>query len=192
MIQKIIEELPDILKQHICSMKKVSLDGTNNINMCDSQIKVINFDKVPNEYSRGKGWPNVPASNDALYINDDKKWYFIEFKNGKVNKADIFRKLYDSLIMLIELGIIPGFQFVRENVIYILVNNSEKVPKIQQTESLNMTYSYFYHLAQTEERLFELEKLERYLFKETHTYTKELFDNNFIRNMEERERLATN
>lgn len=39
-----------------------------------------------------------------------------------------------------------------------------------------------------EEKLFGIEKLEQYIFKETHTYTKALFETNFIKSMEEREK----
>lgn len=41
-----------------------------------------------------------------------------------------------------------------------------------------------------EEKLFEIEKFEKYLFKETHTYTIELFNTRFIVPMETREGMA--
>lgn len=111
-------------------MRKASLDNAHREYICESKIEVIDFDKIPNEYARGKGWIGVPCSNDALYVSAKGKWYFIEFKNGQINKDEIYRKLYDSLIMLIEWGIIPDFSFVRENMYYILVYNSKKQDKI--------------------------------------------------------------
>lgn len=187
MIEKTINELPEILKNHICTLKKASLDASNTTTMSNSPLTVINFDKIPNEYSRGKGWPNVPSSNDALYIIPDGDWYFIEFKNGSIQKSDVFRKIYDSLIMLIELEIIPNFQFSRDNIQYILVYNSDKYPKVQESKNRSANYSYIQKLSQKEERLFEIEKFEKYLFKETHTYTKDIFQKAFVDFMEKQE-----
>lgn len=107
MTENTISKLPKVLKKYLCTMTRASKDITNDEAMCESNITVINFDKIPNEYTRGKGWRGVPKSNDALYIDDDNKWFFVEFKNGTIHKEDIYRKIYDSLIMLIELKIIP-------------------------------------------------------------------------------------
>ncbi len=38
-------------------LKKSSVDIQNHIPMCESMIKVIDFDKIPKDYSRGRGWP---------------------------------------------------------------------------------------------------------------------------------------
>ena len=155
--------------------------------MCESLIKVIDFDKIPNVYSRGKGWGAVPKSNDVLYIDVQGKWYFIEFKNGTIQKDEIYRKLYDSLIMLLEWDIIPDFDFVRKNICYILVYNEEKYGKIQQSQARSQNYSYFMKLARQEERLFDIDKFEGYLFNEVHTYTKSLFEDCFVRMKEKEE-----
>ena len=187
MTENVIETLPDILKNNMCTMKRASLDDTNRVYMCDSLLKVIHFDKVPNEYSKGRGWNGVPKSNDALYIDTYGKWYFIEFKNGKVYKDDIYRKIYDSLIMLWEKEILPDIDFVRDNVNYILVYNGKMYGRIQESPSRTETYNYFGRLSKKEERLFEIEKLEQYLFCETHTYTKELFKEKFIVEKEKEE-----
>ena len=48
MIEEVIEKLPEILKKHICTLKKASKDITNGKYMSESDIKVINFDKIPN------------------------------------------------------------------------------------------------------------------------------------------------
>lgn len=63
-----IEQLPEILKKHICTLKKVSLDEEHHESMCESQLAVVDFDRIPQEYARGKGWRCVPKSNDALLI----------------------------------------------------------------------------------------------------------------------------
>lgn len=191
MTNDIINNLPDLFKNHISTLKRISYDDKNSIYMCESDMKVINFDKIPKVYSRGKGWPAVPTSNDALYITTDEKWYFIEFKNGSVDKSNIYRKIYDSLIILIELGILPDFNFVRENAHYILVYNSEKYSRIPKSESRDSNFAYIQRLSKKEEKLFEIGKFEKYLFKETHTYTKELFIQNFVLPMQEQENSTT-
>lgn len=192
MTEEIINKLPEQLGKHICTLKKASTDTTNDYSMCDSLIEVVNFDKLPNEYSRGRGWNSVPNSNDALYIDIEDKWYFIEFKNGSIHKEEIYRKMYDSLIMLIELNIIPDFNFIRENIKYILVYNGEKYGKqIQKAPSRDKSYNYFMKLAQQEEKLFGIDKFEGYLFNETHTYTQGLFEDKFIKLKEQEEGIVS-
>ena len=187
MTEEVINNLPDKLKGHICTLKRASIDKTNKIPMCESSIQVVNFDQIPKEYSKGRGWNGVPKSNDALYIDIYKKWFFIEFKNGSIQKDDVYRKIYDSIIMLVEWGIIPSFDFVRKNINYILVYNENKQGKIQQSQARNQNYKYFMTLARQEERLFDIDKLEDYLFRETHTYTQKLFEENFIEKKEKEE-----
>ncbi len=190
MTEDVINELPEILKKNICTMKRASLDDSKKTPMCESNIKVVNFDKIPNEYARGRGWSGVPCSNDALYISVDKEWYFIEFKNGSIDKVNVYRKIYDSLIMLMESGVIPNFKFIRDNINYILVYNSDKYSKVQKSESRDENYSYLLKLAKTEKKLFDIYKLEQYLFKKTHTYDKDMFNHEFIEPMEKQERMA--
>lgn len=114
MTEEVINELPEELKKHVCKLKKASKDDSNGEAMCESFLKVIHFDKISKEYSAKRGLRNLPKSNDALYIDIYGKWYFIEFKNGSVEKDDIYRKLYDSLIMLMEWGVIPDFDSIRK------------------------------------------------------------------------------
>ncbi len=190
MTEDIISNLPDIFRNHICTLRKASLDDSNKCNMCESTLNVIHFDKIPNEYCRGKGWSSVPKSNDALYICADGTWYFVEFKNGSIDKSSLFRKLYDSIIMLIDLNIIPDFEFSRNTVNYILVYNSNKYPTVQESESRTESFSYILRLAHKEEKLFDVENFEKYLFKETHTYSKEIFESNFVKLMELDEGIA--
>ena len=39
-----------VLQSHICSLKRASFGDSNKIYMCESSLKVINFDKIPNPY----------------------------------------------------------------------------------------------------------------------------------------------
>ena len=82
--------------------------------------------------------------------------------------------------MLVDLGLIPNLDFARNNINYILVYNEKKNSKCPTSESRDITYGYIGKLAQTEKRLFDIDKFEKYLFQETHTYTKALFQEKFI------------
>ncbi|MBO5153820.1 MAG: hypothetical protein J6C00_05615 [Eubacterium sp.] len=189
MTEEIKKGLHPKLKAHICELERASRDTTNAEPMCTSKIEVVNFDRIPRVYARGRGWRSIPKSNDALYIDIQQKWHFIEFKNGEVKKGDIYRKLYDSLIMLIEWGVIPDFDFSRENIDYILVYNADRYGKDQKAPAREQTYSYIMGLAEQEERLFDIDDFEKYLFRKTHTYTKAQFEERFVRPMEEEEQI---
>lgn len=143
MTEEITQNLYELLNKHKCTLQKTSRDGYNA--MCQSQLKVINFDKISKDYCKEKHLTCLPKSNDALYIANDGSWHFIEFKNGSIDKADIFRKIYDSIIMLLELGIIPNLDFARQNISYILVYNSDKYPNIQKSESRDKIYLFLYY-----------------------------------------------
>lgn len=126
-----------------------------------------------------------------LYIDILGKWYFIEFKNGsEIHKDEVYRKLYDSLIMMLEWKIIPDFEFIRNNINYILVYNEGKHDKIPKAPARDLNYGYFFERAQKEKRLWGIDKFEKYLFSETHTYTKNEFEEKFVRPKEIEEGIA--
>lgn len=187
MTEEVINKLPEELKHHICKLRKASTDKSNGIAMSGSALKVVDFDKIPKEYAGERGLKNLPKSNDALYIDIYGDWYFVEFKNGSVNKDDIYRKLYDSLIMLMEWKVIPDFNFIRKKIHYTLVYNGEKYGKVQASPAREQNFAYFMRLAEQEEKLFDIDKFEGYLLKEAHTYTKELFESKFVRPKEQEE-----
>ena len=94
----------EIFNRNGATLKETSWDkdGENPGYMTDSEIHVINFDKVKKSYIKDMGLSCTPCSNDALYIGEDEKAYFIEFKNGLVdNKTvyNIYNKIYDSLLI---------------------------------------------------------------------------------------------
>lgn len=190
MLEEVRNQLPDWLKdKSLCTLKKASCDDSKKEYMCNSKITVIDFDKIPKLYAKQKGIPSLPTSNDALYIDMDGNWYFIEFKNGSIDKSNIYRKLYDSLIMLLELGVITDLEFVRKQGHYILVYNSENDKVIPNSDGRNAHYSYIQSRSGVEKRLFDVDKFEKYLFQSTHTYTKTEFIDKFVNRMEKQEKL---
>lgn len=179
MTDEVKNNLPELLN-HTTTLKKSSWDKQKREYMCESKMEVINFDKIPKVYNRGKGWGILPKSNDALYIDAKGQWYFIEFKNGSINSGEIYKKLFDSIVMLLDEKIIPDIQFVRDNINYILVYNSNKYGKMANSPARESIYRYTFERAEEEEKLFDIDKFEQYLFKATHTYTPSLFKKNFI------------
>lgn len=43
MTDEVISKLPEVLRGHICTLKRASGDTTNNEYMCESGLKVINL-----------------------------------------------------------------------------------------------------------------------------------------------------
>lgn len=82
------------------------------------------------------------------------------------------------------MGYIFDLNFARSNINYILVYNSDKYSNVQAPEARLSTYGHIFSFTKTEMKLFEIEKFEKYLFCETHTYTKELFQERFVKVME--------
>ena len=187
MKSEIINILPETLKDCVCTLRKTSKDDNRMEYMCNSVVKVINFDKVPKLYTKGKGWRGIPCSNDALYIENKDLWHFIEFKNGTVNKGDVYRKIYDSLIMLIEMNVIPNLDFARKSITYTLVYNSNKYQMAEESVSRDKIYAHNRRMAKEERKMFGIEKFEQFLFKNTHTYTRDEFNNNFVKRIEKLE-----
>ena len=97
MTDEVKDNLPELLN-HITTLKKSSCDEEKREYMCESEMKVINFDKIPKAYNRGKGWSILPKSNDALYIDVKGQWYFIEFKTAALIQV---RYIRNYLIVLL-------------------------------------------------------------------------------------------
>ena len=71
------------------TFKETSLDDANQQHMCQDETTpdVYDFDR----YVRKHFTDPIPASPDAIHIGQ-KDLYFVEFKNGNVNGAQIRRK----------------------------------------------------------------------------------------------------
>lgn len=210
MNNSIIEILPKDLKV-VKSLKELSYDSFNSEYMTESEITAIDFDKVKDSYiinNLESVNPN-PKSNDALYISDNKTWTFIEFKNGiiddKVN-FELNKKIYDSLSILFDIDFtnsniefINCISFTRKNMNYMLVYNKEKNKSInttnhkagekrqknkvslQNSESRDYLGKSISRRAGREFIKFGLDQFKGYFFNEVFTYTKEEFENEFVK-----------
>ncbi len=172
-----IEDYP-ILKNHRTKLKKTSKDDNSKDNssfMTESELEVINFDKVAKEYAREYKIIGLPTSNDALFINLDGEDIFIEFKNGKITpktQYNVAQKIYDSILMLTDI-LDKNIRYTREHMSYILVYNAEKNSKGDIAEHFTKKGGNYFIK-------FNLERFKGYCFKDVYTYTKEEFSVHFV------------
>lgn len=190
MTKEAISGLPEPLKHMTASLKHCAWDDAAQESMTESNLVAINFDRFSKYYCKKTGVKRQPKTNDALYLAGDGKWYFIEFKNGTIKKDEIYRKIYDSLIMLQETELLPNFSYAREQIAYLLVYNKEKILQDKQIKEAEAKDKIHRHMEKKKETifcLFELEKLKGYLFFDVQTYTKEQFYTLFVKKCEEEE-----
>lgn len=213
MSSKNFDKLPKELKECKSTLKELSYDDKNKIYMIESNIEAIDFDKVKEIYV-SNNLKNVnpnPKSNDALHFSEDGIWTFIEFKNGVINNSvnfEINKKIYDSLSILFdinfdnsEIEFKNNISFTRKNMNYILVYNEQKYNEKSKTgqtkdgirrqkECLQFSRSRdtlkrsLLNLAGKNFILFGLDQFKGYFFNEVNTYTKDEFEENFIRKYE--------
>lgn len=133
----IMSNLPKVL-DYTDSLETVASYRANDKHgagsLTSSQGKVINFDKVMENYAQMCGWTNRPKSNDALYITHKNEFWFFEFKNSaNVSYDQLEDKLCSSILLLFEMcekgEITPNinmdttYLFIREHLHYYLVYN---------------------------------------------------------------------
>ena len=186
------------------TLEQTSEDDNNGEHMTKSQLKVINFDSVGGKkYTRNNNLSIQLKTNDVLFLHNDERYTFIEFKNGKLldksNRIDI-KKLKDIELKILNsmfvLGDIEGksLNTLKEITNYILVYNEDKnLPN--EKNSISEIGNYFVNqgsslsvgentLDKDEIICFGLEKFKDYCFKNVHTYSKEEFEEKFVKKYE--------
>lgn len=193
-------------EKHRCSLKKASedSDGKNPGYMTESEMEVINFDKVKDSYIRGMKLSKTPCSNDALYFAENGKIYFIEFKNGFMTPKkvyEVYNKIYDSLLIFNDI-VGKTISFCRENVYFILVYNesnnhgkngdeeqdaSKKDEAEKQDSAKSQIAKHIHKKAKRKFERFGLKRFEKIYFKEVYAYTEMEFKEFFIEKIERNE-----
>ena len=186
------------------TLKQTSKDDNNEEYMTESQIKVINFDSVGGDkYTRNNNLSIQLKTNDVLFLHSDRWYTFIEFKNGKLldksNRIDI-KKLKDIELKILNSMFVLGdiekksLNTLKEITNYILVYNEEKNSP-NEKNSISEIGNYFVNqgsslsvgentFGKDEIICFGLEKFKGYCFKNVHTYSKEEFEEKFVRKYE--------
>ena len=194
----------DMLKKYNNSSLKDTSKDKKEYMTNSEKIKVINFDNLSKKgYSkmlRLKGQSFPFKTNDALYLDvENNKFIFIEFKNGSfsVNEKNFKEKelpqlelkIIGSMYILQEITG-KSFKELREITDYILVYNKEKNPHIFSAVDMG---NYIVNLGTLNNKKirnlkegisFGLEKFKGYCFKNAHTYSKEEFEEKFVRKYE--------
>lgn len=195
----------DLKIYNTSTLKQTSKDDNNEEYMTESTIRVINFDSIGGDkYSKNNKLNIQLKTNDVLFLHNDKKYTFIEFKNGKLldktNKIDI-KKLKDIELKILNSLFVLGdieeksLSSLKEITDYILVYNEEKNTP-NERNSISEIGNYFINQGnissektktEREEIIcFGLEKFKGYCFKNVHTYSKEEFEEKFVKKYEER------
>lgn len=195
----------DLKIYNTSTLKQTSKDDNNEEYMTESTIKVINFDSVGGDkYSKNNRLNIQLKTNDVLFLHNNKKYTFIEFKNGKLldktNKIDI-KKLKDIELKILNSLFVLGdieeksLSSLKEITDYVLVYNEEKNTP-NERNSISEIGNYFINQGdissektKTEKEeiiCFGLEKFKRYCFKNVHTYSKEEFEEKFVKKYEAR------
>ena len=195
----------DLKSYNTSTLKQTSKDDNNEEYMTESTIRVINFDSIGGDkYSKNNKLNIQLKTNDVLFLHNDKKYTFIEFKNGKLldktNKIDI-KKLKDIELKILNSLFVLGdieeksLSSLKEITDYILVYNEEKNTP-NERNSISEIGNYFINQGnissektktEREEIIcFGLEKFKDYCFKNVHTYSKEEFEEKFVKKYEKR------
>ena len=195
----------DLKIYNTSTLKQTSKDDNNEEYMTESTIKVINFDSVGGDkYSKNNRLNIQLKTNDVLFLHSDRRYTFIEFKNGKLldktNKIDI-KKLKDIELKILNSLFVLGdieeksLSSLKEITDYVLVYNEEKNTP-NERNSISEIGNYFINQGdissekiKTEKEeiiCFGLEKFKGYCFKNVHTYSKEEFEEKFVKKYEAR------
>lgn len=84
-----------------------------------SALDAVSFDRVKEDWYNARFFHQV-RSADALYKHGER-YYLIEFKTGKPENMDLHRKLYDSVIGLMENGVL-ALADCRTKLQYVIVS----------------------------------------------------------------------
>ncbi len=182
-----IKEFP-IFTRSICSLKETSKDENDSTieYLSESLAKVINFDKVKQEYtSELEHSEDGAKSVDAISLCGEDL-YFIEFKNGKIETAErknIRQKISDSLLLFCDITK-KNISYTRNNINFILVYNYEKnknkCKNIQPSLSREKIIKTLSSKSKQDIIYFDLEKVKSLYFKEVFTYTIEEFYQKYL------------
>lgn len=151
-----------------------------------SELKAIEFDTVVAGLyaSLQKDTGRRPCSVDALFYSGQDV-YAIEFKTGKVCTTDVVRKLYDSVMCLIEHAR-GSFDWARSHVVAVVVATKEMVEKESKNRDKNKTssrtvfsraraYQRNPEIGEGRRPLWGLDKLEQILVSKVYTLSPEDF-----------------
>lgn len=166
-------------KRPWCTLKESSYDKTNEVYMVDYLYDVLDYDGIAVAHQKIKGYPYRLSSNDAVYISHEGTPYFIEFKNGSIDKVDIQKKGVGSAMLAMEIGIAESLKELQEKAIYILVYNESAIVQKQAQSQKRLSNATRRKGNRKIRRLIELNGVA-WIYHEAFSYTISEFEENFI------------
>jgi len=183
----------EIFGNNIVTLEKTSYDKEHDEYMTESQLKVISFDCVKEEYAKALS-VTQPSSSGAFFVNREGKMFLIEFKNGKIIEVVKGRekvkkeftkqmrlKIGESLLLLTDILSDMSFNisYTRKYVNYILVYNEDKNPSLTKIKK-----SLLSGKAKEEYIRFGFESFKILYFKNVFTLTESEFEEKFVQKWE--------
>ena len=107
-------------------------------------LQAVDFDKVKEKWNQSRFHDQV-KSCDALYYQDGD-YYLLEFKTGHVDGLDVFRKIYDSIIGLMEHGKLTLEECRRQLNVILIANNAENSPNAPLSKHLQKLTKWRYSM----------------------------------------------
>ena len=156
--------------KNITPLRDTSKD--NEKYMTDSQIPAINFDAVKLEYFRSfkkrLNTGSTTESIDALVLQDNNVWAFIEFKNGKnIDSKSLRLKIKSSLLIFCNITK-TDLSFTREKLdLYVIYNHQYRTDKNTAQEKIANSIA---EKSKKEKIDFGLSMYEIF-FRNVHTYS---------------------
>lgn len=173
-----------LLFDNLQSVKTISAtkhDGSKEF-MSDSTVFAVDFDKLKDEY-----WNEISAENPQMEQHfRPKSWdaliptetgiIFAEFKSGNFEPEDIYKKIYDSLLIFEDLTS-RSISWTRKHCVFILVCRD----RLRYSPSLYQMMDYADKYAGKDKKKTKLffSKLfgyKDYCFRDVRTMTKYEFD----------------
>lgn len=182
MIERIKEHLSSIYIDQFKTWSKVSLDDSNNESMIINEEKCFDYDSGISKLHNSE-YP--PRCVDGVIIKNNTL-YFIEFKNGVIDKkivTDLRLKACESLIELSNILKKDGIEIEYNELVslktkFILVYNLDKNILKEKVENINQ--GFLKETIQFTNAKKFLSKYKGILYDEVHFINPEVFIKNFI------------
>ncbi|MDR1688381.1 MAG: hypothetical protein LBS21_07195 [Clostridiales bacterium] len=159
-------------------LRTISMDFDNNHAMVKSNFAIVNFDKAKDVYAKEFGAYSPKSCDGLYYCAAEDTYYFVEFKNGKINndvRLQVNLKVLESISLLSDVLNMPT-SFFREKCTFILVFNDSK--------NRSSIGAHVMRNAGVELVRFGLDRLEKLYLKKVYTLNPWEFTSRFVRNWE--------
>lgn len=162
--------LPNGYEKFRSSLAKCSYGGDPGKSLVDSEEDVVNFDAVKQDYVIHflKRRHLSPCSADALFMDKDNNYVFVEFKSGDVKPKELVKKMYHTALIFLDKDQVPP-KWLRENAIFVLITSYSDGRRKLAKEGFRKSSVNF--------RAYIPDDIEGFLYKQTLVMSPEDFTN---------------